>query len=40
MPARAQALVARLPITLRIDGPQVQYDSHPKPPTARRRIDR
>lgn len=27
--ARAQALVARLPISLRIDGPQVQYDSHP-----------
>jgi signal transduction histidine kinase len=27
--ARAAALVARLPVTLRIDGPQVQYDSHP-----------
>jgi signal transduction histidine kinase len=27
--ARAAALVARLPITVRIDGPGVQYDSHP-----------
>lgn len=27
--ARAQALVARLPISVRIDGPEVQYDSHP-----------
>lgn len=27
--ARAQALVARLPISVRIDGPQVHYDSHP-----------
>ena len=27
--ARAAALVARLPITVRIDGPRVQYDSHP-----------
>ena len=26
---RARALVARLPITLRIDGPRLQYDSHP-----------
>jgi signal transduction histidine kinase len=26
--ARAQALVARLPIRVRIDGPQVQFDSH------------
>ena len=26
---RAAALVARLPITVRIDGPRVQYDSHP-----------
>jgi signal transduction histidine kinase len=33
--ARAQALVARLPVTLRIDGPQLHYDSHPKPPGAR-----
>ncbi len=28
--ARAQALVARLPISVRIDGPQVRYDSHPE----------
>lgn len=28
--ARAQAITVRLPITLRIDGPQVQYDSHPQ----------
>ena len=27
--ARAQALVARLPITLRIEGPVVNWDSHP-----------
>jgi signal transduction histidine kinase len=27
--ARAQALVQRLPLSIRIDGPQVQYDSHP-----------
>ena len=27
--ARAQALVRRLPITLRITGPLVQFDSHP-----------
>ena len=27
--ARAAALVVRLPVTVRIDGPQVQYDSHP-----------
>jgi len=27
---RAQALVARLPVALRIDGPQVQWDSHPE----------
>ncbi|MFT3954654.1 MAG: HAMP domain-containing sensor histidine kinase [Piscinibacter sp.] len=29
-PARAAAIVARLPLTIRIDGPQVQYDSHPR----------
>ena len=29
-PARAQALVARLPISVRIDGPLTQFDSHPK----------
>ena len=28
-PARAQALVHRLPLTIRIDGPQVQWDSAP-----------
>ena len=28
--ARAKALVARLPISIRIDGPQVQFDSHPE----------
>ena len=27
--ARAQALVARLPLSVRIDGPVVQWDSHP-----------
>ena len=27
---RAKALVARLPISLHIDGPQVQWDSHPQ----------
>lgn len=31
-PARAAALAARLPITIRIDGPQVHYDSHPREP--------
>jgi signal transduction histidine kinase len=29
-PRRAQALVERLPITLRIDGPQVHWRSHPE----------
>ena len=33
--ARAAALVARLPITVRIDGPTLQFDSHP----ARRAYD-
>ena len=28
--ARAKAIVARLPVSIRIDGPQVQYDSHPE----------
>ena len=28
-PARAQALVQRMPIAIRIEGPVVQYDSHP-----------
>jgi signal transduction histidine kinase len=27
--ARAQALVQRLPVAIRIDGPQLQWDSHP-----------
>lgn len=27
--ARAQAIAARLPVRVRIDGPQVRYDSHP-----------
>ncbi|HEU5293175.1 MAG TPA: HAMP domain-containing sensor histidine kinase [Burkholderiaceae bacterium] len=26
---KARAIVARLPVTVRIDGPQVQFDSHP-----------
>ncbi|MDI3384078.1 sensor histidine kinase [Xenophilus aerolatus] len=30
--AKAQALVARLPITLRISGPRVNWDSHPHQP--------
>lgn len=30
-PANAQALVARLPISVRIDGPKIQFDTHPKP---------
>ena len=29
-PARAQALVARLPISVQIDGPVTHFDSHPK----------
>lgn len=29
---RAQAIADRLPVTLRIDGPQVQWDSHPDRP--------
>jgi signal transduction histidine kinase len=28
--ARAQAIVARLPVSVRIEGPQVHYDSHPE----------
>jgi len=28
--ARAQALVKRLPLSVRIDGPQLQFDSHPR----------
>ena len=29
-PARAQALAARLPISVQIEGPRVQFDSHPQ----------
>ncbi len=36
-PARAAAIVARLPITIRIDGPQVHYDSHPRDESMRER---
>ncbi|WP_341887872.1 HAMP domain-containing sensor histidine kinase [Variovorax sp. YR752] len=36
-PARAAAIVARLPVTIRIDGPQVQYDSHPRDESLRER---
>jgi signal transduction histidine kinase len=28
--AKAQAIVARLPVTVRIEGPQVRFDSHPE----------
>jgi len=35
---RAKALVARLPISLHIDGPQVQWDSHPQRPAPWQRI--
>jgi signal transduction histidine kinase len=28
--ARAKAIVARLPVSIRIDGPQLKYDSHPE----------
>ena len=39
-PARAQAIVARLPLTIRIDGPQLHYDSHPRDEALRaRRFD-
>ena len=31
-PARARALVRRLPLSVRIEGPQVQFDSHPQRP--------
>lgn len=36
-PDRAAAIVARLPITIRIDGPQVHYDSHPRDGSLRER---
>lgn len=39
-PARAAAIVARLPLSIRIDGPQVHYDSHPRDEALRaRRFD-
>lgn len=37
--ARAQALVARLPVSVRIDGPSVQWDSHPGRRTERGWMD-
>lgn len=38
--ARAAAIAARLPLTIRIDGPQLQYDSHPRDESLRaRRFD-
>lgn len=39
-PARAQALVQRLPLSIRIDGPQVRWDSHPASHPRRMRHDR
>jgi signal transduction histidine kinase len=36
-PARAAAIVARLPVTIRIDGPQVHFDSHPREAALRER---
>ncbi len=39
-PARAAAIVERLPLSIRIDGPQVHYDSHPRDESLRaRRFD-
>ncbi len=34
--ARARAIVARLPVSIRIEGPQVNYDSHPDKAAHRR----
>jgi len=34
--SRARAIVARLPVSIRIDGPQLHYDSHPDNPAHRR----
>ena len=34
--ARAKAIVARLPLSIRIDGPQLHYDSHPETRVPRR----
>jgi signal transduction histidine kinase len=36
-PARAAAIVQRLPLSIRIEGPVVQYDSHPRRTAWRRR---
>jgi signal transduction histidine kinase len=33
---RARAIVARLPVSIRIDGPQLHYDSHPDYPSHKR----
>jgi signal transduction histidine kinase len=33
---RARAIAARLPVSIRIDGPQLQYDSHPDYPSHKR----
>jgi signal transduction histidine kinase len=33
---RARAIVARLPVSIRIDGPQLHYDSHPDYPAHKR----
>jgi signal transduction histidine kinase len=34
--ARARAIAARLPVSIRIDGPQLHYDSHPETPAHKR----
>jgi signal transduction histidine kinase len=34
--ARAKAIVARLPVSIRIDGPRLRYDSHPDYPSHKR----
>jgi signal transduction histidine kinase len=38
-PGRAQALARRLPLSIHIEGPTVQYDSHPQRPAWRHRGD-
>jgi signal transduction histidine kinase len=38
--ARARAIVARLPVSIRIDGPQLHYDSHPDYPAHKQRRGR
>ncbi len=37
---RARAIVARLPVSIRIDGPQLRYDSHPDYPAHKQRWGR